>query len=352
MTEHRPEQGAEETSEQPSDQQPERPAHRARLAVEPETFPREARPEPGPIAILGTRCGEAVEPAVREAGGELAPLGAATRGLVVLDDVAPERLGEALDAHPRISWVQLPNAGIDALAEVLVPHAERGVLFTSAKGAYAEPVAEHALALALAAMRRLPMRLRADRWGAREGRSLYGADVVIVGAGGIALELLELLAPFRCRTTIVRRSDDPVAGADRTLAVADLDEALATVDVLILAAAATAQTRSLIDAQRLALLPPHAVLVNIARGPLVDTEALADALEQGALYGAGLDVTDPEPLPDGHRLFRSERAIITPHSADTPEMVAPLLAERTRANAEGFLRTGVFVGRCDPRVGY
>lgn len=336
----------------------ERPArvHRPRLAIPPETLAPEDRPEPGPIAIVPQPAGHpmrgAIAAAAREAGAELAPLDEATRGIVFLDYRRPELLAEALDAHPGVGWVQLPYAGIDAMAELVAPHAERGVLFTSAKGAYAEPVAEHSLALALAAMRRFPLRARATSWGPSEGRSLYDADVVIVGAGGIALELLEQLRPFRACTTIVRRSPEPVEGAERTIGADGLDEALASADVVILAAAATAETRHLIDARRLELMRPSAVLVNIARGPLVDTEALADALAAGSIYGAGLDVTDPEPLPEGHRLWSEDRCLITPHSADTEEMTTPLLADRVRANVEGFLRTGTFVGRCDPRIGY
>lgn len=326
--------------------------HRPRLAVPPETFPDEARPAAGPIALLPADGGERFEQAIRGGGGEVAPLDGRTRGLVFLDYSRPQLLRDALDAHPNISWVQLPYAGIDAMAELVAGHAERGVLFTSAKGAYAEPVAEHALTLALAAMRRMPLRLRASEWGPKDGISLYGANVVIVGAGGIALELLELLRPFRCTTTIVRRSDEPVEGADATLPVDRLDEALPGADLVILAAAATSETRALIDARRLAMLHERAVLVNIARGPLVDTEALADALERGAIYGAGLDVTDPEPLPYGHRMFSDDRCIITPHTADTDEMTDPALALRIRQNVEGFVSTGTFVGRCDPRIGY
>jgi len=95
-----------------------------------------------------------------------------------------------------------------------------------------------------------------------------------------------------------------------------------------------------------------AILINVARGPLVDTDALADALAAGAIAGAGLDVTDPEPLPDGHRLWNEPRALITAHSADTPEMTTPLLGERFRLNLEAFLDHGRFEGVVDPGAGY
>ncbi|HEY8913459.1 NAD(P)-dependent oxidoreductase, partial [Lacisediminihabitans sp.] len=95
-----------------------------------------------------------------------------------------------------------------------------------------------------------------------------------------------------------------------------------------------------------------AILINIARGGLVDTGALTDALAAGEIAGAGVDVTDPEPLPDGHPLWSEPHVIITPHSADTPAMIAPLLAERIRENVEAFLGDGRFVGVVDVEAGY
>jgi phosphoglycerate dehydrogenase-like enzyme len=152
--------------------------------------------------------------------------------------------------------------------------------------------------------------------------------------------------------TIVRRGSDPLPGAHRTVPVARLDEVLPGADLLILAAAATADTAHLIGAEQLALLKPSAALVNIARGALIDQDALVAALHAGHFAGAGLDVTSPEPLPDGHPLWSAPRAIITSHSADTPDMTEPLLAERIRANVEALVTGGGFVGRVDPRAGY
>jgi phosphoglycerate dehydrogenase-like enzyme len=134
--------------------------------------------------------------------------------------------------------------------------------------------------------------------------------------------------------------------------VAELDDVLPDADVLILAAAATAETAHLIGQKQLALLKPSAALVNIARGSLVDQEALVAALTSGHLAGAGLDVTTPEPLPDAHPLWSAPRVVITSHSADTPEMTEPLLAERIRANVAALMGDGGFVGRVDPAAGY
>lgn len=330
------------------------PRLRARLAVEPERLDDARRPEAGPISIVsgGEGTDAAYADVIRAAGGEVVPLGDATRGVVCLDNRQVTGLVAALTAHPDISWVQLPFAGIDAFAAQLRPFADRGVVFTSAKGAYAEPVAEHALALTLASLRLLPMRARAESWGPKGGRTLFGADVVVVGAGGIALSFLDLVRPFRCRTTVVRRSAAPVEGADRTVTDDRLGEVLADADVVVLAAAATDATRGLIGADELRAMRSTAVLVNVARGALVDTDALVDALDAGELWGAGLDVTEPEPLPAGHPLYSNERSVVTPHTADTPEMVGPLLQERIAVNVRAFLDGGAFTGLADPRLGY
>jgi phosphoglycerate dehydrogenase-like enzyme len=328
-------------------------AHRAVDGATPTQLDAARRPAVGPIALLPEEDVQQVFlDAVRNGGGEVAPLSAETRGVVWLGPTKSAELLSALDSGPNIGWVQLPWAGVDNFADALAEHDRDDLVWTSAKGAFAQPVAEHALTLTLAGLRHLTERARATSWGGNKGESLYGRHVVLVGAGGIAVELLRLLSPFGVRTTVVRRSADPMDGADRTVSADRLDEVLPDADVLILAAASTAETRHLIGADQLALLKPTAVLVNIARGALVDTDALLDALREERLLFAGLDVTDPEPLPEGHPLWQEDRALITPHSADTPEMTAPLLAERIRLNVEAYVSTGRFVGIVDPRAGY
>lgn len=309
-------------------------------------------PRPGPLALLPQESPFFAD-AVRAAGGTVTDLDEATRGILWLSNSGPDVLAEALSAHPGVGWVQLPWAGIDAFADTVAEFGGRGVVFTSAKGAYARPVAEHALACILALLRGFPVRLRARSWGEKFGRTLYGARVVIVGAGGIALELMRLLEPFKTTVTIVRRSSEPVPGAARTITLAGLNDALADADVVVLAAALTPDTRHLMGRDELAAMLPHAVLVNVARGGLVDTAALVETLDAEGIAGAALDVTDPEPLPDGHPLWQHPLAIITPHSADTPEMTKPLLAERIEVNVRSFLAAdGQLLGIVDTRHGY
>jgi phosphoglycerate dehydrogenase-like enzyme len=325
--------------------------HREVLASPAEALPAGERPQPGPIAVLPTAEPLFVQ-AIEEAGGTVAPLGPDTRGIVWLKSWGVDQFARALEANPQVQWVQLPWAGVDAFAEVISAHDRPRLVWTSAKGAYAQPVAEHALLLTLALLRDLPERIRATTWGAKTGWSLYGLNVVIIGAGGIALELLRLLEPFGVESTIVRRTEHAVPGAGRTVTNDRLDEVLADADVVVVAAALTTGTEKLIGAAQFERMKQTAYLVNIARGGLVDTDALAAALAAGEIAGAGVDVTDPEPLPDGHPLWSEPNAIITPHTADTPEMTAPLLAARVRHNVRALLGDGDFAGRVDPRAGY
>jgi phosphoglycerate dehydrogenase-like enzyme len=246
--------------------------------------------------------------------------------------------------------VQLPQAGVETVVEAGV--IDRHRQWTSAKGAYAEPVAEHALALLLAGLRRLPERARARSWGEEAGTSLFDQPVTIIGAGGIATVLLHLLEPFRAQVTVVRRRPEPVAGAVRTVGDDRLHEALGSAAAVILVLALTPGTRKLIGRAELAAMEQDAWLVNVARGKAVDTEALVEALQSGQIGGAALDVTDPEPLPDGHPLWDLPNCLITPHTADTEEMTQPLLAGRITDNIQRLAAGQELVGRVDPDLGY
>ncbi len=318
------------------------------------------RPRRGPITIVpATPTHTASEAdfveAVLSSGAELAALGPRTRGLIWLSYGGADALAATLESHPSIDWVQLPYAGVDAFAGLLASYADRPLpLWTSAKGAYSQPVAEHALTLTLALLRVIPERVRATSWpkGPKTGSSLFGLSIVIVGAGGIAVELIRLLEPFGAHVTIVRRSAGEVAGAERTVTSDRLREVLPDADVVVIAAASTAGTRRMFSSTEFAVMKRSSVLVNIARGDLVDSDALVAALATGEIAGAGLDVTDPEPLPDGHPLWTAPNILITPHSADTPAMTAPLLADRIRDNVAAFVGDGRFIGVVDPRAGY
>jgi phosphoglycerate dehydrogenase-like enzyme len=176
--------------------------------------------------------------------------------------------------------------------------------------------------------------------------------VTVVGGGGISESLLRLLAPFGCDVTVVRRTPRPMAGAARVVGDDDLDAALTGADLVVLALPLLPETEGLIDARRLALLAEGACLVNVARGAHVVTDDLVAALRDGTLGSAGLDVTDPEPLPAGHPLWDLPNALVTPHTANTPEMAVPLLATRVTENVRRRAAGEPLVGPVDPEAGY
>jgi phosphoglycerate dehydrogenase-like enzyme len=286
--------------------------------------------------------------AVESGGGSAVSVTESPEALVWLDSHDVTGLRDAFAVAPSIRWVQLPSAGVESLAEVI----DETRTWTCAKGAYARPVAEHALTLALAGLRQLPSRFAARTWGPQAGTSLFGQRVTILGGGGIARSFLELLAPFEVEATVVNRSGSPVPGAAHTVSASALDPALPDALVVVLALSLTAETRGIIGAQQLRLMDDATWLVNVARGGHVDTNALVEALRQGTIAGAALDVTDPEPLPEGHALWGLANCIITPHTADTIEMVLPLLAERIRTNVARFATGEKLVGLVDPEAGY
>ncbi|HEY5109072.1 MAG TPA: D-isomer specific 2-hydroxyacid dehydrogenase family protein [Acidimicrobiales bacterium] len=288
--------------------------------------------------------------AVRDGGGDVVDLAERPDSLVWLDPADVAGLITWLAEVPDVRWVQLPSAGVERVAEAGLLDDER--IWTCAKGAYAEPVAEHALTLALAGLRHLPSRVAARSWGIPAGTSLYDRKVTIVGGGGIATSLLEQLAPFRVEATVVRRRSDPVPGAARTLPVERLHEALGDALVVVLALALTPETTGIIGAAELAAMDDRAWLVNVARGRHVDTDALVAGLRDGAIAGAALDVTEPEPLPDGHPLWDLDNCIVTPHTADTIEMVVPLLADRIRTNVQLLAAGEPLEGLVDASAGY
>ena len=305
---------------------------------------------PDPRIAIGPHPATFASDAVVAGGGAVVDVGDGPDGLVWLDPSDLDGLADHLATAPGVRWVQLPLAGVERVAELgLFDHTRR---WTCAKGSYAEPVAEHALTLALAGLRHLPARVAATSWGEPLGTSLYDQRVTILGGGGITRSLLDLLAPFRVRATVVRRRPVTVEGADRTVPAEALREVLPGSLLVILALALTPETRGIIGAPELGSMDRSTWLINVARGPHVDTDALVAALTDGTIAGAALDVTDPEPLPDGHPLWGLSNCIITPHTADTIEMVVPLLAERIRLNVERFGAGGELVGLVDPDAGY
>ena len=291
--------------------------------------------------------------AIETSGGQIADMDRNVEALVWTDYARPDLLAARLEDNPQLRFVQLPFAGVDAFSEIIARHPQ--ITFTSAKRSYSEPVAEHALMLCMALGRIIPERVRAKSWGKKHADSLFDAEVVIVGGGGIAQQLVELLAPMRSLVTVIRkRPGEPfdnsqhsqVAGFDQ------LDESLARAQFVIRACALTPETRFLFNAERFKLMRKDAYLVNVARGEIVNQEDLVQALKSGEIAACATDVTYPEPLPDDHEMWGVENLLITPHTADTMPIVTRLFALRLQENVTAWLTGGELVGIVDPGLGY
>ncbi|MCB0971295.1 MAG: dihydrofolate reductase [Acidimicrobiales bacterium] len=299
-----------------------------------------------PITV-GPRSAPWINAAVVAGGGRVVDAPEA-RAVVWTHNDDAHGLAALLEVNPQVDWVQLPWAGVEPYAALF----DDGRVWSCAKGVYADPVAEHALALLLAGFRHLHRYAAADAWGEQAGRNLLGASVTIIGGGGIAQVLVDLLSPFRCQVTVVRRRPRSMEGVDVVLPPERLHDALVGADAVVLALPLLSDTVGVIGAAELAAMPEHAWLVNVARGAHVDTEALVAALDAGAIGGAALDVTDPEPLPDGHPLWSRPDVVITPHTANTRAMARPLLGARITENVRRRIAGDDLVGLVDPQLGY
>jgi D-3-phosphoglycerate dehydrogenase len=276
-----------------------------------------------PAIHLGPDAPEHLANAIEAGGGTLTPLEDAEAVVWV---GSPDDLPE-LPAS--VKWVQLQSAGIEHWVERV--RATPGVTFTTAAGAYAAQVAEHALGLLIAGIRNFNQYARAWSWDPQDGGQLAGSTVAVIGAGGIGRALIKRLEPHDVKILAVTRS-----GRDGTIPVERIGEIWGQADHFVLCAPSTDETRHLIGAPELWVMKPHTWIVNIARGSLIDTEALVNALSTRIIGGAALDVTDPEPLPNGHPLWASPHALITPHVANTESTMARDLAKRVQENVRRY----------------
>ncbi|GAA0527410.1 Phosphoglycerate dehydrogenase [Halorubrum aquaticum] len=231
-------------------------------------------------------------------------------------------------------------AGVDHLP--LEDLADRGVAVTNASGVHGPNIAEHVLGWVLTFVRRLDEGIR--RQERREWRrfqsftELAGSTVTVVGLGSIGEAIVERFEGFDVETVGVRHTPEKEGPTDEVYGYDDLQEALVRTDVLVLSCPLTETTEGLIGEAEFDALPTDAIVVNIARGGVVDTPALVSALKSGAIHGAALDVTDPEPLPTDHDLWGFGNVLLTPHvSGHTPkywERRADILVENVERAAE------------------
>jgi phosphoglycerate dehydrogenase-like enzyme len=304
-------------------------------------------PEPPRIALAPEPGSHWLHAAIADGGGHIVPL-ADCEAIVWADARNPGALERAMQEAPGARWIQLPFAGIENFVHLV----DDDHVWTCGKGVYAEPVAEMALSLGLAGLRGLDRYARADAWTAPIGRNLLGGRVTILGGGGIAESLVRLLQPWDCHVTVVRRNVHAMDGVDDVLEADRYADALAGADLVVLALALTPDTEGLMGMSEFELMEDHACLVNVARGGHVVTDDLVHALREGLIGSAGLDVTDPEPLPAGHSLWSLPNCIITPHVGNTPEMAKPLLAERVSQNVRRFAHGEPLLGPVDRDAGY
>jgi phosphoglycerate dehydrogenase-like enzyme len=284
--------------------------------------------------------------AVERAGGTLVEPSEANA--FVWHGWPPARIRDVL--HDAVEWVQLDLTGIERWLEEGLVDAKR--VWTIVEEVYAPDVADHVVAFVLAAARRLPQAARRTRWAPLPGERMAGRTVGFVGGGAIARSSLVRLRPFEVRTVVLTRSGREVEGADRSLPREALPELLGTSDYVVLAVPLTDETRRMIGERELDLIGPRGWLVNVARGALVDTEALVRALGEGRLGGACLDVTDPEPLPDDHPLWKHENVLITPHVANPPGTIYEPLSRLVEENVRRFREGRELLGILDTVRGY
>lgn len=289
-------------------------------------------------------CTEALEEQLPEHDVRTARTTAEERELIA---EAPVAVGLHIDEElirraEKLEYFAAASAGIGHLPMETL--GSEGVVVTNASGVHVPNIPEHVIGWMLSIARRLDegiRRQRESRWQHYQAfGELEGSTVTVVGLGPIGDGIVERLEPFGVETIGVRYSPEKGGPTDEVIGFEDatFQDALARTDYLVLACPLTETTRGLVDEEAFGTLPSDAVVINIGRGPIIDTDALLGALRGNKIHKAALDVTDPEPLPADHPLWNLEDVLITPHmSGHTDaywERVADIVAENVRA-AEG-----------------
>lgn len=308
-------------------------------------------PTPFHVLVTAAHWSEPAQHIVQQAGGQVhfspepiteealaAQVAAIGAQAIVLRGSKPIT-DRVLAASPALRIVAKNGAGVDS---VDLPAARaRQIAVAVAPAANARAVAEHAIALMLALVRQLPQldrMVRAGQWAPStwQGRDFRGATVGIVGYGSIGRATAQLASALGARVLVLR----PAGQADAFPTEPDLHRLLPQVDILSMHCPLTDRSRGLIGARELALLPRGSLLINTARGPVVDEAALIDALRSGQIGGAGLDTFDTEPLPAGHALAALDQVLLTPHVAGVTRDAALQVATLTAHNIVTHLGGG------------
>ncbi|MBU8577321.1 D-2-hydroxyacid dehydrogenase [Brevibacterium luteolum] len=284
---------------------------------------------------------------------ELATALPGTEVLLMWDFFSPA-LADAFDAADRLRWIHAASAGVDSLMFDQLRASK--VTVTNARGTFDRPIAEFVLAFMLHFAKDFPTSLAHQRqriWQHRESRDLAGSRAMVVGTGSIGRAIATTLRALGVQVTGAgsrARGGDPDFG--EIIASTDLAEYVAGVDWLINIAPLTEQTTGLIDAAVLQALPASAHLINVGRGASVVTDDLIAALESGQIAGAGLDVVDPEPLPEDSPLWQMRNVVITPHMSGDSAGWSDRLAEQFMANWDRYRAGEQLFNIVDKAKGY
>ena len=252
---------------------------------------------------------------------------------------------ETVERASNLRLFACASAGYESLP--LETLAENDVAVTNASGVHGPNIAEHVVGSMLTFAREFRRFFRQEdrhEWRRGQASELHGSTVTVVGLGAIGEAIVDRLDPFGVDTVGVRYTPEKGGPTDEVIGFEgdDFDDALARSDYVAVACPLTDTTEGLFGAEEFDTLEPHAVLVNVGRGPIVDTDALVNALQQNAIGGAALDVTDPEPLPPDHELWDLDNAFVTPHSSGHTPAYYDRLADILADNWERAAETGSF----------
>jgi len=265
-----------------------------------------------------------------------------------------------LATAPHVKWVHTSAVAVETLC--LNELFARGIAVSNTRGVQAVPIAEHVMAVVLALSKQLPFALenqRQSRWAQNEFMDarlpwlLRGKTLGVIGVGTIGSEIAARAKAFGMEVIAMRRRPGaPVDGIDRIFGPEQLYQFLSLCHVLVIAAPLTPQTHSLLGAAPFGRLPKGAIVVNVGRAKIIDTDALVDALQSGHLGGAALDVFPQEPLPAEHALWQTPNVILTPHTSGFRQGHWDEVIELFAENIERFQRGEPLRHRIDPDLGY
>jgi phosphoglycerate dehydrogenase-like enzyme len=274
----------------------------------------------------------------------------------VIGDLSPA----AVQAGKRLKWVQVMSAGVDQMLFLSGSNALRDsdIVLTNNKIVQGPEIADHAMAMLLMLSRRLNVLFRdqqQEAWDRRDytGIELNGKTALVIGVGGIGTQIAVRASAFGMHLIGLDPEDKPFLPAiDRMVKPDQLDDVLPQADVVFVSAPHTPKSHKMMGARQFERMKPHSYFIAVSRGGLYDMDALVRALDSRRLNGAGVDVTDPEPLPKGHPLWKLDNVIVTPHVAGRSDQVGLRLAGTVKENLRRFVEGRPLVNVVDKQKGY